>query len=79
MRRHDSYFHRFVHEGCRTVKVPERYLFEEAPPPDINALRAQAGKELDTWEAEHGPLPPMTLDDVPPVFGLAGYGPPDEG
>ena len=59
--------------------TPERYLFEEAPPPDINALRAQAGKELDTWEAEHGPLPPMTLDDVPPVFGLAGYGPPDEG
>ena len=59
--------------------TPERYLFEEAPPPDINALRAQAGEELDTWEAEHGPLPPMTLDDVPPVFGLAGYGPPDEG
>ena len=21
----------------------------------------------------------FTLDDVPPVFGLAGYGPPDEG
>ena len=26
-----------------------------------------------------GRLPPMTLSTVPPVFGLGGYGPADEG
>ena len=59
--------------------TPERYFFEEAPPPDTNALETQANAEIAAWEAENGPLPPMTLDDVPPVFGLAGYGPADEG
>lgn len=55
--------------------TPERYLFEETPPPDTNALEAQAKAEIAAWEAENGPLPPMTLDDVPPVFGFEGYGP----
>jgi len=63
----------------RDYPTPERLLFEETPAPDLDALRAQAGEELARWEAENGPLPPMTLDDVPPVFGLAGYGPSDEG
>lgn len=59
--------------------APPRYTFEEPPPPDLAALTAEAAEELAGWEAENGPLPPMTLNDVPPVFGLEGYGPPNEG
>lgn len=46
---------------------------------DPAEARAEAQAEIEAYEAEHGPLEPMELDTVPPVFGLEGYGPADEG
>lgn len=59
--------------------TPEPYTFEDAFAPDFAALRQEATAEIAAYETEHGPLPPMQLDTIPPVFGLEGYGPPDEG
>ncbi|MCI8443424.1 MAG: transglutaminase domain-containing protein [Provencibacterium sp.] len=59
--------------------TPQRLELEETPAPDLNALRAEAATELADWEAENGPLPEMELNIIPPVFGLEGYGPADEG
>ena len=59
--------------------APERYTFEEPPAPDLGALEAEAAGEIAAWEAENGPLPEMELNTTPPVFGLGGYGPADEG
>ena len=59
--------------------APERYTFEEPPAPDLGALEAEAAGEIAAWEAENGPLPEMALNTTPPVFGLGGYGPADEG
>lgn len=58
---------------------PEPLPFTESPAPDRQALRREATMEIAAWEKEHGVLPPMELDSVPPVFGLEGYGPADEG
>ena len=58
---------------------PEPGSFEETAAPDLEALRAEADAEIAAWEAENGPLPPMELNTVPPVFGLEGFGPADEG
>lgn len=58
---------------------PEQHPLAEKPAPDIQALRAQAETELSNYEAEHGELMPMELDIIPPVFGVDGFGPPDEG
>ena len=46
---------------------------------DPAEAEAEAQAEIAAWEAENGPLEPMELDTVPPVFGLEGYGPTDEG
>ena len=59
--------------------VPPRRPLEEAPAPDLSALHRQAREEVAAWEAENGPLPPMQLNTTPPVFGLEGFGPSDEG
>lgn len=59
--------------------TPERYDFEADPAPDRSVIEREAAKEIAAWEAENGPLPPMELNVIPPVFGLDGYGPPDEG
>ncbi len=63
----------------RDYPSPERSSFQEQTPPDVPALRREAAAILAAWEAENGPLPPMTLNTTPPVFGLDGYGPADEG
>ncbi len=63
----------------RDWPAPERSSFQEQPPPDVSRLRQEAAGELAAWETANGPLPPMTLNDTPPVFGLDGYGPADEG
>ena len=63
----------------RDYPSPERSSFQEQMPPDVPALRREAAAILAAWEAENGPLPPMTLNTTPPVFGLDGYGPADEG
>ena len=59
--------------------APPRLQFEETPAPDLSALRQEAEAEIEAWEDENGPLPPMELNTTPPVFGTAGYGPADEG
>jgi len=59
--------------------TPERLSIEETPAPDLEALQKEAEAEIAAWEAENGPLPEMNLNTVPPVFGLEGYGPADEG
>ena len=59
--------------------TPERHMFTEAALPDLEMLRAQAQAEVTAYEDEYGMLPPMELNTAPPVFGLEGFGPPDEG
>lgn len=59
--------------------TPQRWPFESDPAPEPAALAAQADREIAAWEEKNGPLPPMTLNTIPPVFGLEGYGPADEG
>lgn len=59
--------------------TPERLTIGETPAPDLAALQKEAAAELAAWETENGPLPEMELNTIPPVFGLTGYGPADEG
>lgn len=63
----------------RDYPTPERLMIEETPEPDLDALQKEAASELADWEAQNGPLPEMKLNTIPPVFGLEGYGPADEG
>lgn len=59
--------------------IPERLTIETPTSPDHDALEQEAASEIAAWEAENGPLPEMELNTIPPVFGLDGYGPADEG
>ena len=59
--------------------TPERYDFEADPAPDPETISQEATAEITIWETENGPLPPMELNIIPPVVGLDGYGPPDDG
>lgn len=59
--------------------TPERLELGETLAPDLDELRRQAEEEIVAWEQENGPLPEMELNTAPPVFGLAGYGPANEG
>lgn len=59
--------------------APPRSVFEEPTPPALALLAQEAEREIAAWEAQNGPLSPMTLNTVPPVFGLEGFGPADEG
>lgn len=70
----------FLGETCPgDFPKPERRPIAEQPAPDVQALRAQAEAEIAAYEAVNGKLPPMELDVIPPVFGLEGFGPADEG
>lgn len=59
--------------------TPERLVIETVAAPDQEGLEKEAAAEIAVWEAENGPLPALVLDTTPPVFGLEGYGPADEG
>ncbi|WP_195282401.1 transglutaminase domain-containing protein [Harryflintia acetispora] len=59
--------------------TPEPHPLKEGVAPDLKALREQVREEIAAYEAENGPLPPMELNTTPPVFGLNGFGPADEG
>lgn len=63
----------------RDYPTPERLTIAETPAPNLEALQKEAEAEIAAWEAENGPLPEMNLNTVPPVFGLEGYGPAEEG
>ena len=56
---------------------PQSRVMQEDPPPDMAALQAQIDAEITAYEQANGPLPPMELDIIPPVFGWEGYGPAD--
>lgn len=71
---------RFLCPPCvQDYPTPPRQTFTQAPAPDLGAMKAWAREEKAAYEAEHGELPPLQLDIIPPVFGAAGFGPPDEG
>ena len=55
------------------------FLFPDGAALDLEGIKREAEKEIAAWEAENGPLPEMELNTTPPVFGLEGYGPADEG
>lgn len=59
--------------------TPERLVIETAAAPDLDALEKEAAGEISAWESKNGPLPEMELNTTPPVFGLEGYGPANEG
>ena len=59
--------------------TPQRRQLPDSPAVDVEALRQEAEAEIAAYEAENGPLSPMELNTVPPVFGLEGFGPADEG
>ena len=59
--------------------TPQRLPITDSPAPDMETLRQRVAAEIAAWEAENGPLPEMELNALPPVFGLEGYGPADEG
>lgn len=63
----------------RDYPTPEPHPLNEIPSPDLEMLREQSLEEIAAYEAEHGPLSPMKLNTIPPIFGLDGYGPADEG
>lgn len=63
----------------RDYPTPERFPFEPDPSPAPGAAALEAAREVSAWEAQNGPLPPMERNTIPPVFGLEGYGPADEG
>lgn len=70
---------RFLMPTCpQDHPSPARQSFNESPAPDVATLTAEAAEQIAAYEREHGTLPPLTLDIIPPVFGLEGYGPPDE-
>lgn len=70
----------FLFEACPGDSPrPQPHTISEKPAPDLPALRAQAEAGISSYEAEHGELAPMELDIIPPVFGLDGFGPSDEG
>lgn len=62
----------------RDYPQPQRRKIESRAP-DKAAAHRQAQAELADYIAQNGPLPPMELDTLPPVFGREGYGPADEG
>ena len=62
----------------RDYPRPERRQIENRSP-DKAAAHRQAQAELAEYTAQNGPLPPMELTTIPPVFGCEGYGPADEG
>ena len=66
----------FIHEPCpRDYPEQPPHIFEPGTPPDIPALTAAIEDELRIYEAEHGMLPPLEQNIIPPVFALAGYPP----
>ena len=68
----------FLFEACpQDYPTPPPHTFTSASMPDVEALEAEIEAEVNAYEAEHGPMEPLELDIIPPVFGLEGYGPPE--
>lgn len=68
----------YIPPACpQDYPAPARLAFTPAPMPDMAAINAQIDAELLEYEELHGPLEPLELAIIPPVFALEGYGPPD--
>ncbi|MDR2908557.1 MAG: hypothetical protein LBU86_01560 [Oscillospiraceae bacterium] len=68
----------FIPPACpRDYETPARRRLASAHPPDTAAIRAAVEAEIREYEEKNGPLAPMELNTIPPLFGLAGYGPED--
>ncbi len=60
----------FIYEACpQDFPTPPPTQFTSAAKPDLAAIAAAVDAEMKA----HGALPPLELNTVPPVFGLAGY------
>lgn len=68
-----------LHECPWDYPTPPPHQLGNTTAPDLIALQKEAQQEMDRYKRERGPLPPLELNDLPPVFGLAGYGPAGEG
>jgi len=47
--------------------------FEPPLPPNRASIEAAIAAEVAAFEEVHGPLPPLDLNVIPPVFGTAGF------
>lgn len=68
-----------AHTCPQDYATPQTHTLKNVTEPDISALQNEAQMEIDAYEAVNGELPPLSLNDIPPVFGLEGFGPADEG
>lgn len=74
----DEIARRYLMPACpQDAPTPARQTFTAAPMPDLEAIRAETDAELRAYESSYGPLEPLKLNVIPPVFALEGYGPPD--
>lgn len=66
----------FMGEACpQDYPRPDPHPFTSAPAPDMESLKAAIAAEREACERLNGPLPPLELDVIPPVFALEGFGP----
>lgn len=68
-----------AHTCPQDYATPQTHTLKNVMEPDISVLQNEAQMEIDAYEAVNGALPPLSLNDIPPVFGLEGFGPADEG
>lgn len=68
----------FLFEACpQDYPTPAPSTFTPAQEPDTAVLKAEIEAEMIAYEEENGPLEPLELDIIPPVFGPMGFGPPE--
>ena len=53
--------------------TPAIHNFQPPPPPDRAAIQAAIAAELTAFEEAQGPLTPLELNIIPPVFGPWGF------
>jgi len=65
----------FLYAACpEDYQIPPPRAYTPAQTPDIEAIKAGIEAELRAYEQIHGPLAPLELNIIPPVFKLDGYG-----
>ena len=68
----------YIPPACpQDYPTPSRHTFTAVSMPDVEAIKAEIDAEFREYELVHGPLEPLELNIIPPVFALDGYGPPD--
>ncbi|MDR2932920.1 MAG: hypothetical protein LBV27_07410 [Oscillospiraceae bacterium] len=69
--------HYLMPECPRDYETPPRQVFDSVPVPDLEKIQYDIDREFLEYEKINGPLASLTLNIIPPVFGLDGYGPAD--